>query len=90
VWLRQFLEELPNGQLQWIEECGHVPHLEKPEETAAVIASFLTSTEVGTSTKKSNKAKDEITAEQGNAPTYYIGGGVLGALILEELIKQFF
>ncbi|CAJ1447066.1 unnamed protein product, partial [Effrenium voratum] len=28
-------------QLQWIKDSGHVPHLEKPEETAAAIAEFL-------------------------------------------------
>jgi pimeloyl-ACP methyl ester carboxylesterase len=25
----------------WVEECGHVPHLEKPEETAGLIVEFL-------------------------------------------------
>ena len=39
----QFIETLPNGRLQWIEECGHVPHLEKPEETADAIAEYLSS-----------------------------------------------
>ncbi len=86
------MDELSNAQLQWIDECGHVPHLEKPEETANVIVSFLTSTDVVTSTAKtsgkgtktsSNRAEDSI-------PNYYIGGGVLSALLLEELIKQFF
>ena len=39
----QFIETLPNAQLRWIEECGHVPHLEKPEETADTITAFLES-----------------------------------------------
>lgn len=39
----QFMEELPDAQLRWIEECGHVPHLEQPEETASVIQEFLES-----------------------------------------------
>jgi pimeloyl-ACP methyl ester carboxylesterase len=45
----QFVETMPNAQLQWIEECGHVPHLEQPDETADAIASFL-STEVAAAT----------------------------------------
>uniref|UniRef100_A0A7S2UEY2 AB hydrolase-1 domain-containing protein n=1 Tax=Attheya septentrionalis TaxID=420275 RepID=A0A7S2UEY2_9STRA len=39
----KFVETLPDAELRWIEECGHVPHLEQPEETAQVIASFLRS-----------------------------------------------
>jgi pimeloyl-ACP methyl ester carboxylesterase len=39
----KFIETLPNGRLQYIEECGHVPHLEQADETASVIASFLES-----------------------------------------------
>jgi pimeloyl-ACP methyl ester carboxylesterase len=27
----KFLETLPTASLTWIEECGHVPHLEQPE-----------------------------------------------------------
>jgi pimeloyl-ACP methyl ester carboxylesterase len=37
----KFVETLPNAELRWIEECGHVPHLEKPDETADAIAEFL-------------------------------------------------
>ena len=41
------METLPNekNQLNWIEECGHVPHLEQPEETAKVIFNFLSGME---------------------------------------------
>jgi len=37
------METLPNpsNQLIWIEECGHVPHLEQPLKTAQVISQFL-------------------------------------------------
>jgi pimeloyl-ACP methyl ester carboxylesterase len=27
----KFVETLPSAELMWIEECGHVPHLEQPE-----------------------------------------------------------
>jgi hypothetical protein len=89
------VEELPNGRLRWIEECGHVPHLEQPEETADAILSFLTSSDVGSATtsasKEGGKSKQSVDGQQGNdLPAYYIGGGVLGAFLLEELIKQFF
>lgn len=43
----KFMETLPNekNQLNWIEECGHVPHLEQPKETAKVIYNFLNGVE---------------------------------------------
>lgn len=38
----KFVEQLPQcKELKWIENCGHVPHLEKPAETAEAILSFL-------------------------------------------------
>jgi len=42
----KFVETLPNAELQWIEECGHVPHLEQPEVTAKLISDFLLSEDV--------------------------------------------
>jgi len=40
----RFQEELRCPvQLQWIEDSGHVPHLEKPTETAVAIQAFLKS-----------------------------------------------
>jgi pimeloyl-ACP methyl ester carboxylesterase len=32
-----FYQALPNGTLHWVENCGHVPHLEQPEQTAEII-----------------------------------------------------
>ncbi|KAL7570082.1 hypothetical protein ACA910_017114 [Epithemia clementina (nom. ined.)] len=37
----KFISALTDSELQWIEDCGHVPHLEKPGETATAITSFL-------------------------------------------------
>ena len=37
----KFTETLPDAKLQWIEECGHVPHLEKPDDTAEAVTKFL-------------------------------------------------
>eukprot|EP00527_Entomoneis_sp_CCMP2396_P004070 CAMPEP_0198152844 /NCGR_PEP_ID=MMETSP1443-20131203/61510_1 /TAXON_ID=186043 /ORGANISM="Entomoneis sp., Strain CCMP2396" /LENGTH=379 /DNA_ID=CAMNT_0043818977 /DNA_START=141 /DNA_END=1280 /DNA_ORIENTATION=+ len=37
----KFLEAISDAELRWIEECGHVPHLEQPEETVNAITSFL-------------------------------------------------
>lgn len=39
----KFQQAIPNSQLQWIENCGHVPHLEKPQITAASILEFIRS-----------------------------------------------
>jgi pimeloyl-ACP methyl ester carboxylesterase len=36
----QFEKLLPNSKLVWIENCGHVPHLEKPQITATEILNF--------------------------------------------------
>lgn len=36
----KFYRHLPQSQLVWIEKCGHVPHLEKPEVTAQEILSW--------------------------------------------------
>mmetsp|Transcript_27508 Transcript_27508/g.50078 ORF Transcript_27508/g.50078 Transcript_27508/m.50078 type:complete len:412 (-) Transcript_27508:96-1331(-) len=37
----KFVNGMPNARLEWIEECGHVPHLEQPELTAKSIEAFL-------------------------------------------------
>lgn len=39
----KFHQAIPHSQLIWIEACGHVPHLEKPEETAQAILDFVRS-----------------------------------------------
>ncbi|MEO1669880.1 MAG: alpha/beta hydrolase [Cyanobacteria bacterium J06631_2] len=36
----KFAAGIPNSKLVWIDNCGHVPHLEKPEPTAKEIISF--------------------------------------------------
>ncbi len=38
---RLFSGNLPNSRLQWIENCGHVPHLEKVQATATAILDFI-------------------------------------------------
>ncbi|NEP60083.1 MAG: alpha/beta hydrolase [Symploca sp. SIO2G7] len=38
---KRFEQTIPNNQLVWIADCGHVPHLEKPKTTARAIVSFL-------------------------------------------------
>lgn len=40
-YVPQFMETLPDPTVKWIEECGHVPHLEQPSETAKIIQEFL-------------------------------------------------
>jgi pimeloyl-ACP methyl ester carboxylesterase len=37
---RLFEQNLPNAQLKWIENCGHVPHLEQAKITAELILDF--------------------------------------------------
>jgi pimeloyl-ACP methyl ester carboxylesterase len=37
----KFVETLPDAKLVWVEECGHVPHLEQPANTAEAISTFV-------------------------------------------------
>jgi pimeloyl-ACP methyl ester carboxylesterase len=37
----RFHRAIPGSQLVWVPECGHVPHLEQPQFTAAQILDFL-------------------------------------------------
>ncbi len=37
----RFELQITQSQLTWIEECGHVPHLEEAQETAAAIAKWM-------------------------------------------------
>ncbi len=37
-----FQQLIPNAQLKWIKNCGHVPHLEQPQMTAKAILEFIT------------------------------------------------
>jgi pimeloyl-ACP methyl ester carboxylesterase len=36
-----FKQTLPNSQLKWIDNCGHVPHLEQAQITAQSILDFI-------------------------------------------------
>jgi pimeloyl-ACP methyl ester carboxylesterase len=38
---KRFAGAIANCQLVWIPQCGHVPHLEKPQETAAAMLPFV-------------------------------------------------
>jgi pimeloyl-ACP methyl ester carboxylesterase len=37
---QKFQQNLPNSQLHWIDNCGHVPHLEQAEIAARLILDF--------------------------------------------------
>lgn len=78
----QFIDTLPDAELRWVEECGHVPHLEQPEETAQTIADFLRSEKFeGTQTT-------EVAFEP--IPTAVWGvGGLAGAAALAGAATTF-
>jgi hypothetical protein len=97
----KFIEELPDAELKWIEECGHVPHLEQPEETASTILNFLKSDRVvaataaaARSSRKKRRASSRSNSNSNNEdlPPYIIGSGLLGAMsgayLLEEIIRN--
>jgi len=68
----KFINTLPNAELRWIEECGHVPHLEQSEMTAKEIAQFLSS----------DKCASILSLEGTDAPNYstVLLAGSLGAV----------
>ncbi|MFH7241382.1 MAG: alpha/beta hydrolase [Spirulina sp.] len=37
----RFQQTISQSHLMWIDDCGHVPHLEKPQDTATAIQTFL-------------------------------------------------
>ncbi len=37
----RFVSAISQSKLVWIDKCGHVPHLEKPKETAQAILEFI-------------------------------------------------
>ncbi|CAM9275757.1 unnamed protein product [Discosporangium mesarthrocarpum] len=41
LYAQRFQDEMPNAKLVWVEECGHVPHLEQPDMAASAIMSFV-------------------------------------------------
>jgi pimeloyl-ACP methyl ester carboxylesterase len=73
----KFVDTLPNARLQWIEECGHVPHLEQPEVTAEAIANFL----------ESEIISSKMKGRQDSQPTYVVGAGFFGALAVSGLLN---
>ena len=38
----QFMEVLPDAEMAWIDDCGHVPALEQPQKLLNAIQTFLT------------------------------------------------
>merc|ERR1712032_544101 len=81
----KFVDSLPNGssQLQWIEECGHVPHLEQPEITASAIAEFIFKSAEEAKEKRSSEAatKDgDETAAGLFPPTEILAVGGLASI----------
>jgi pimeloyl-ACP methyl ester carboxylesterase len=44
---RRFETVIADSELVWVPQCGHVPHLEKPQETAAAIVSFISALQNG-------------------------------------------
>lgn len=37
----KFAQGIPNSKLIWIDNCGHVPHLEQPQATAKAILDYI-------------------------------------------------
>lgn len=41
----QFARDITNSRVAWLEECGHAPMIERPDEFAAVLTEYLRSLE---------------------------------------------
>lgn len=48
----EFESLLPHAQLKWIDQCGHAPMMERPDEFSAQMKDFLTDLEHQKNTKK--------------------------------------
>uniref|UniRef100_A0A6U0GZQ1 AB hydrolase-1 domain-containing protein n=1 Tax=Helicotheca tamesis TaxID=374047 RepID=A0A6U0GZQ1_9STRA len=68
---KKFVEALPDTELRWIEECGHVPHLEQPDITAETIASFLRSDKF--------ENMEEVSTTASSSPFNIVSLGAAGA-----------
>ena len=40
-YAQKFIDDIATARLEWVEDCGHVPHLEQPILTADTIAAFV-------------------------------------------------
>lgn len=40
-YAERFIKDIPTSRLEWVEDCGHVPHLEKAASTAASLISYV-------------------------------------------------
>ncbi|EKX36514.1 hypothetical protein GUITHDRAFT_78864 [Guillardia theta CCMP2712] len=40
-YAERFIADIPSSSLQWVDKCGHVPHLEQPSITAQALAEFV-------------------------------------------------
>jgi Alpha/beta hydrolase family len=80
----KFIETLPNARLQWIENCGHVPHLEQPDETASAIADFVQSTIQHSSSKQQDRSDSDRSFQN-----QLIGAAGLGVTALAALAADF-
>lgn len=78
---QKFLDTLPDAQLNWVEECGHVPHLEQPVVTAKEISDFLLS-------EKFNKAgvvgtsKSDDSSQTLDTNNILVAGSIAGVTLI--------
>jgi hypothetical protein len=82
----KFIQTLPNASLQWIENCGHVPHLEQSDETALAITEWVQST-----IQKDPKdgQQEDTMGDNGNFKNQLIGAAGLGVTALAAFAADF-
>lgn len=79
---QKFLDTLPDAQLEWVEQCGHVPHLEQPLVTAEAISTFLTSEKFNIANVESpNLSSGEGSAKELD-PTVLVAGSLAGVTLV--------
>jgi pimeloyl-ACP methyl ester carboxylesterase len=85
---QKFLDTLPDAELSWVEECGHVPHLEQPEETANKISNFLRSEKFD---EVNANLKGGVTVAidgESNPTLLWAVGGIAGATAIAGTIAS--
>jgi pimeloyl-ACP methyl ester carboxylesterase len=65
---QRFLDVLPDPELRWVEDCGHVPHLEQPDRTAGLVLDFLTGEKFAGNRERDAGAGAGAGADEEDAP----------------------
>ncbi len=77
---QKFLDTLPDAEISWVEECGHVPHLEQSSFTAEEISKFLRS-EKFVPASSGSLSESKLDDDDNNTAVLVAGAGLGAAAV---------